>query len=243
MLTRRTGDAREMCLKDEGALQLVITDPPYPTLERHRAVGTTTRLQGHTFDCLTHEDIMGVFACLGDRLDPGCYLIATVDRWSWMIMARIDGIDDRNIKRSARAPVGELTGLWWRTPWDWIKTTKDGEKLYGGMGYHGRRTKEDIMILQKPGKARPAVAEKLRTCLDVVFAPRIKHKDAYPTQKPQVLGSELLDAFAIRGDKVLDPFAGSGRWLIDQAEHLKLDLELWDTIEENEQIVASGDWP
>jgi site-specific DNA-methyltransferase (adenine-specific) len=243
MLTRQTGDARELCLEDGPPLQFIITDPPYPTLERHRSVGTTTRLQSHTFDLLSHEDILGIFACLGERLVPGGYLVATVDRWSWMLLGRIDGVDDMSIKRSAAAPIGELTRLWWRTPWDWIKTTKDGEKLYGGMGYHGRRTKEDIMILQKPGKARPEVAKKLRKCLDVVFAPRVKHPDAYPTQKPQALGRQLLEPFTLAGDKILDPFAGSGRWLIDPAVELELDLELWDLLRDNEAITSSGDWP
>lgn len=169
--------------------------------------------------------------------------MATVDRWSWLLLARIDGVDDMAIRRSARAPKGEITDLWWRTPWDWLKTTLDGKKLYGGMGYHGRRAKEDILILQKPGKARPEVAAKLRKALDVVYAPRIKAVTAYPTQKPQALGRQLLGCFGLEGDSVLDPFAGSGRWLIYPAQEIGVNLELWDVEAFTAKIMDSGGWP
>jgi site-specific DNA-methyltransferase (adenine-specific) len=220
-----------------------VTDPPYPTLERHRAVGTTTRMKSHDqWEYLSHEEILGVLGFLADRVVPGGYVLAVMDAWTWMLLGRLDGIDDRDIKRSARAPRGTLTGLWWRHPWTWVKTTLDGEKVYGGTGYHGRRATEMIAIFQKPGSARQGIKDKIKYDLDVHFAPRIKSTKAYPTQKPVALGEKLLSTFALEGDLVIDPFAGSGRWLVDPAARQQLELELWDLRPETEKMQSSGDW-
>lgn len=41
-----------------------------------------------------------------------------------------------------------------------------------------------------------------------------KEKRLHPTQKPVALGRWLLDKYAKKGDKVFDPFAGSGSFLV-----------------------------
>jgi len=166
--------------------------------------------------------------------------VAVVDVWTWLGLAVTDAVDDLSPKSGTMAPEG-VSGLWWRNPWVWVKTTKDARKLFGGMGYHGRATSEMIIILQKPGKARREIRDGLKKQLNIVFAPRIKNRNAYPTQKPQVLGRQLLEVFSVPGDLVLDPFAGSGRWLIDAAAERDQRLYLWD--KEPIDVSASGDWP
>jgi len=41
-----------------------------------------------------------------------------------------------------------------------------------------------------------------------------KEKRVHPTQKPIALGRWLLETFANKGDKIFDPFAGSGSFLV-----------------------------
>lgn len=240
-LIRVTGDARTMARELDYELGAIVTDPPYPTLLRHRSVGTTTRLKGHIFDLLTHDEILSTIGELGMRLRRGAYAVVVVDIWSWYVMAMLDGVDVRDIE-STKPPVGRVTGLWWRSPWVWVKTTLDGSKVYGGTGYHGRGATEMIAILQAPGKNISPIRERIAKTNNVVFAPRVKSSDAYPTQKPVALGKKLLDVFAVPGLPVIDPFAGSGRWLIGPAAERGVDLHLWDVEPKVEVINDSGDW-
>jgi site-specific DNA-methyltransferase (adenine-specific) len=41
-----------------------------------------------------------------------------------------------------------------------------------------------------------------------------KEKRFHPTQKPVALGRWILEKFAVKGDKIFDPFAGSGSFLV-----------------------------
>ena len=41
-----------------------------------------------------------------------------------------------------------------------------------------------------------------------------KEKRQHPTQKPVPLGRWLLEKYANKGDKIFDPFAGSGSFLL-----------------------------
>jgi site-specific DNA-methyltransferase (adenine-specific) len=51
-----------------------------------------------------------------------------------------------------------------------------------------------------------------------VIAPVAKERTGYPTQKPEALLGQLLEALTCEGDLVLDPFAGSGTTLACAAD-------------------------
>jgi len=49
---------------------------------------------------------------------------------------------------------------------------------------------------------------------DGILGRNKKQKSLHPTQKPVPLGRWLLEKFANKGDKIFDPFAGSGSFLV-----------------------------
>lgn len=205
----------------------MVTDPAYESLERHRAKGTTTRLKvsdassNAWFDIFTNDRFPAFFEQAYRVLKPRSYALIMCD----------DATDE--IIR----PIARDAGFWVWPSWTWVKTKygapragpedmdpdeSRSDDLKIGMGYHGRRSTERIMVLEK--RTRPQLGQAQYTVRsdprgegrqlthlgwpDVFFAPRVDKR--YPTQKPIELVRPLVEQVTTRGESVCDPFCGSG---------------------------------
>jgi site-specific DNA-methyltransferase (adenine-specific) len=181
-----------------GQVDLLITDPPYESLEKHRAVGTTTRLKhskSSSNDWFTifpnarfEELFTEVFRVL--KKDAHFYLFCDAET---MFVAK---------------PIAEAVGFKFWKPLVW-----DKQKI--GMGYHYRARYELVLFFEK-GK------RKLNDLgiPDIISAPRIR--DGYPTEKPVQVCEVLVRQSSEPGQVVADPFCGAGsacRAAIEQGRH------------------------
>ena len=165
---------------------LVITDPAYESLEKHRAVGTTTRLKHSK---ASSNDWFTIFpnARFGElfrevhrvlRDDTHFYLLCDAET---MFIAR---------------PEAEKAGFRFWNPLVWDKCTI-------GMGYHYRARYEFILFFEK-GKRR---LNDLGIA-DIISVPRIR--GGYPAEKPAEVAEVLIRQSSEAGDVIVDPFMGSG---------------------------------
>jgi len=165
---------------------LVITDPPYESLEKHRAVGTTTRLKhskassNDWFDIFPNHRFPALFEQLYRVLKPNRHLYLYCDQET-MFVAK---------------PVGEQAGFRFWKPLVW-----DKRKI--GMGYHYRSRYELILFFEK-GKRKLADLG----VPDVLEEPRV-HR-GYPAEKPARVSEVLVSQSTVAGELVIDPFSGSG---------------------------------
>lgn len=172
-------------LTDE-CIDLVITDPPYESLEKHRAVGTTTRLKdsksssNQWFNIFPNSRFPELFTEVYRVLKPNTHFYLFCDQET-MFEAK---------------PIGEKTGFKFWKPIVW-----DKEKI--GMGYHYRARYEFILFFEK-GK------RKLNdlSIPDVLSVPRVWK--GYPTEKPADLSKILIQQSTQTNEIVIDPFYGSG---------------------------------
>jgi len=163
-----------------GSADLIITDPAYESLEKHRAVGTTTRLTADWFPIFPNSRYPEFFAELFRvlRKDAHCYVLC--DQETMFVVK----------------PIAEAAGFRFWKPLIW-------DKVKMGMGYHYRASYECILFFEK-GK-RNLANKGIR---DVLPCPRIR--GAYPTEKPVELLEVLVQQSSSEGEIVLDPFTGSG---------------------------------
>ena len=173
------------------SVDLVITDPAYESLEKHRAVGTTTRLKHSK---ASSNDWFNIFpnARFGE-LFAEIYRVLAPDRHFYLLC-------DAETMFVAK-PEAEKAGFKFWKPLVWDKRTI-------GMGYHYRARYELILFFEK-GKRR---LNDLGIA-DIIEVPRIR--GGYPAEKPveiaEVLirqSTESLDGAARQ--VVADPFMGSG---------------------------------
>jgi site-specific DNA-methyltransferase (adenine-specific) len=168
------------------SIDLLITDPAYESLEKHRAVGTTTRLK-HSKG--SSNDWFTVFpnARFGELFDEAfrvlkrnthLYLFCDAET---MFVAK---------------PEAERAGFKFWKPLVWDKKTI-------GMGYHYRARYEFILFFEK-GKRRLSDLG----IADVISVPRI-HR-GYPAEKPPAVSEVLIKQSSVPGELVADPFMGSG---------------------------------
>ena len=169
-----------------GSLDLVVTDPPYESLEKHRAVGTTTRLK-HSKS--SSNDWFAIFPnARFDELFAGIYRALRRDSHFYLFC-------DHETMFVVK-PLAEAAGFKFWKPLVWDKCSL-------GMGYHYRARYEFVLFFEK-GK------RKLRNLgiPDVLAIPRVRN--GYPTEKPLELASILIDQSSEEGALVADPFCGSG---------------------------------
>ncbi len=168
------------------SVDLLITDPAYESLEKHRAIGTTTRLKHSK---ASSNDWFKIFpnARFGElfreiyrvlRKDTHFYLLCDAET---MFVAK---------------PAAEQAGFRFWKPLVWDKRTI-------GMGYHYRARYEFILFFEK-GKRR---LNDLGIP-DIISAPRIR--GGYPAEKPAEIADVLIRQSSEPGDVVVDPFMGSG---------------------------------
>lgn len=203
-----------------GSVDLVITDPAYESLEKHRKVGTTTRLKKQWFEIFPNsrypEWLAELYRVL--KKNSHCYIFCDEDT------------------RDVIKPLAIEAGFkfWKSLIWD---------KDMRGMGYHFPASYEFILFLEKgkrnlntnhfrdvlkfpnpmleslidhPDPAVQALLDLLKSTEepwteDVLKARTIcRRKGVYPTEKNEELLKVLVSESSAEGEIVLDTFTGSG---------------------------------
>jgi site-specific DNA-methyltransferase (adenine-specific) len=168
------------------SVDLVVTDPAYESLEKHRAVGTTTRLKhskassNDWFRVFPNSRFAELFTEVFRVLKPDTHFYLFCDAET-MFVAK---------------PEAERAGFRFWKPLVWDKRTI-------GMGYHYRARYELILFFEK-GKRR---LNDLGVA-DIITVPRI-HR-GYPAEKPVKVSEIVIGQSSQAGDVVADPFMGSG---------------------------------
>lgn len=168
------------------SIDLLVTDPAYESLEKHRAVGTTTRLKrsksssNEWFAIFPNARFPELFAEAYRVLRNHTHFYLFCDQET-MFVAK---------------PAAEAAGFRFWKPLIW-----DKRKI--GMGYHYRSRYELILFFEK-GKRRLADL----SIPDVLEVPRIR--GGYPAEKPPQVSEILIRQSSSEGDVVVDPFTGSG---------------------------------
>jgi site-specific DNA-methyltransferase (adenine-specific) len=168
------------------SVDLLITDPPYESLEKHRAIGTTTRLKhsqassNDWFSIFPNERFPELFAAVYRVLKRHSHFYLFCDQET-MFVAK---------------PLAEAAGFRFWKPLVW-----DKRKI--GMGYHYRARYEFILFFEKGKRGLNDLGIP-----DVIECPRVFK--GYPTEKPARVSEVLIQQSSERGDLVVDPFMGSG---------------------------------
>jgi len=168
-----------------GSVDLVVTDPPYESLEKHRAIGTTTRLKQSKassnpwFRIFPNARFAELFAEVFRVLARNAHFYLFTDPETAFIAK----------------PIAEAAGFKFWKPIIWDKQSI-------GMGYHYRSRYEMILFFEK-GKRR---LNDLGTP-DVLVAPRVR--GGYPAEKPPRISEILIKQSTSPGALVVDPFMGS----------------------------------
>jgi site-specific DNA-methyltransferase (adenine-specific) len=169
-----------------GCADLVITDPPYESLEKHRAIGTTTRLKHSK---ASSNDWFSIFPnARFPEFFEAVYRVLKKDSHFYLFC-------DAETMFIAK-PIGEACGFKFWKPLIWDKRTI-------GMGYHYRARYETILFFEKGKRRLNDLAVP-----DIIEAPRVRGR--YPTEKPVEVGEVLVRQSSQAGDLVVDPFMGSG---------------------------------
>lgn len=178
----------------DNSVDLIITDPPYESLEKHRKIGTTTRLKqsksssNQWFQIFPNARFEDLLCQLYRVLKPNrhCYLFC--DQETMFVIK----------------PIAEKMGFKFWKPLVW-------DKVSIGMGYHYRARHEYILFFEK-GKRK---LNNLGTA-DILTCKRVNR--GYPTEKPVPLLRTLIAQSSMQGELVIDPFFGSGATLVAAAQ-------------------------
>jgi site-specific DNA-methyltransferase (adenine-specific) len=191
-ITLRCADAIEFLQSlKKNSVDMVLTDPPYWTLDKHRNVGTTTRLGGNAnkakqtgwFKTINQEYMMQMLDEIYRVLKPNCHAY---------VMS--DGQTLRHILNHAdnsKTPFKNYKPIVW-------------DKVNQGMGYHYRCRHEFFVMLDK-GKNRRLNSLSVP---DVWAVPMIK--GGYSTEKPVSLMEIPILNSTEPLELVVDPFMGGG---------------------------------
>jgi len=180
-----------------GSVDLIVTDPAYESLEKHRAKGTTTRLTKAWFEIFPNARFAALFAAMHRALAKNSHLYVICDETTADVIK----------------PIGRAAGFTF-----WKSIVWDKRKI--GMGYHYRNRCEFALFFEK-GKRKLrdlSVADVLEgknveRYIDAESGPDWLDADGirggYPTQKPLELLKTLVLQSSDMGQLVVDPFAGS----------------------------------
>ena len=168
------------------SIDLLITDPAYESLEKHRAIGTTTRLKhsksssNDWFTIFPNDRFRELFSEAFRVLKRNTHFYLLCDAET-MFVAK---------------PEAEQAGFRFWKPLVW-------DKCSIGMGYHYRARYEFILFFEK-GKRR---LNNLGIA-DIIAVPRVR--GGYPAEKPPEVAEVLIRQSTEPGHVVADPFMGSG---------------------------------
>lgn len=172
------------------SVDLIITDPPYESLEKHRKVGTTTRLKhskassNSWFAIFPNSRFEELLVEIYRVLKKNSHFYLFCDQETMFVIK----------------PIAEKVGFKFWKPIIW-------DKVSIGMGYHYRARHEYILFFEK-GK---------RKLNDLSIPDILCHKrifKGYPTEKPVSLFEVLVAQSTEPGQLIADPFFGSGASLI-----------------------------
>ncbi|HBC3852401.1 site-specific DNA-methyltransferase [Vibrio parahaemolyticus] len=175
---------------DSASVDLLITDPPYESLEKHRKIGTTTRLKvskassNQWFDIFPNDRFEALLCEVYRVLKNHSHFYLFCDQETMFVIK----------------PIAEKIGFKFWKPIVW-------DKVSIGMGYHYRARHEFILFFEK-GK---------RKLNDLSIPDILTHKRVYrgyPTEKPVSLLEVLVAQSSREGELVVDPFFGSGSTLV-----------------------------
>ncbi|CAH7181947.1 site-specific DNA-methyltransferase [Vibrio sp. 10N.261.52.C2] len=178
------------------SVDLLITDPPYESLEKHRKIGTTTRLKvsksssNQWFDIFPNSRFEELLTEIYRVLKNNSHFYLFCDQETMFFIK----------------PIAEKVGFKFWKPIIW-------DKVCIGMGYHYRARHEYILFFEK-GKRK---LNNLSTP-DILTYKRVYR--GYPTEKPVDLLEVLVTQSSNQGELIVDPFFGSGSTLI-AANNLK----------------------
>lgn len=175
---------------DSESVDLLITDPPYESLEKHRKVGTTTRLKvsksssNAWFEIFPNSRFESLLVEIYRVLKKNTHFYLFCDQETMFFIK----------------PIAEKVGFKFWKPIVW-------DKVCIGMGYHYRARHEYILFFEK-GK---------RKINDLSIPDILEHKRVfrgYPTEKPVPLLEVLINQSSQQHELVVDPFFGSGSTLL-----------------------------
>jgi site-specific DNA-methyltransferase (adenine-specific) len=195
-------------LPDE-SVDLVVTDPPYESLQLHRARGTTTRLTTHWFHTVANARLPELLAAIHRVLRRDRHFYLFCDEVTADVIKQQQGICSERLPNGARPAKAGF--VYWKEI-VWAKTTLDGSKIRGGTGYHYRAASERILFFEK-GK-RPLADLGIP---DVLLAPRSPVPG--PAVKPNAVVRTLILQSSEPGELVVDPFAGTGVVGVESRAH------------------------
>lgn len=168
------------------SIDLVITDPAYESLEKHRKIGTTTRLKhsksssNDWFQIFPNSRFPEFFVEVYRVLKNNTHFYMMCDQETMFVTK----------------PMAEEAGFKFWKPIVW-----DKEKI--GMGYHYRARYEFILFFEKGKRNLNDLG-----IADVISCKRVN--GGYPTEKPVELSEVLVKQSTAIGELVIDPFMGSG---------------------------------
>ena len=160
---------------------LVITDPPYDSLEEHRARGTTTRLTNEWFEVVDERYYRPLF------LEFRRVMRRNAHGYCFCDQSTLPHIKD----------AVENAGLRWFKFLVW-------DKCDIGLGYHYRSQHELVAFFGRESGRHL----RDRSIGDVLRYKRVR--GGYPTQKPVELCQTFVTQSSGPGQHVIDPFCGSG---------------------------------
>ena len=187
---------------EDGTVDIVLSDVAYESLEKHRKMGSTTRLKKEWFEIFPNERLPEFFAELYRVMKKNSHLYFFCDSET-MFEAK---------------PIAEKAGFkfWKPLVWDYKSI---------GMGYHYRSQVQFVLFFEKGKRkladlAQPDLIEIVRKSYDkrthhLVDLMSIKKasnlKGAYPTEKPWEIARILCETTGVDADTVvMDPSCGSG---------------------------------
>jgi site-specific DNA-methyltransferase (adenine-specific) len=168
------------------SVDLVVTDPPYESLEKHRAIGTTTRLKhskassNDWFRVFPNARFPELFREIHRVLARNRHFYLFTDAETMFVVK----------------PIAESVGFKFWKPLVW-----DKQRI--GLGYHYRSRHEFVLFFEK-GKRKIVDL----SVPDIISAARIH--GGYPTEKPVRVSEVLVRQSTVPGELVIDPFMGSG---------------------------------
>lgn len=155
---------------------LIVTDTAYESLEKHRAVGTTTRLQSW-FPIFTNDRFLALFRELWRVLKPNTHLYFMCDQET-MFVAK---------------PIAEAAGFKFWKPLVWDKKTI-------GMGYHYRGQYELVLFFEKGERPLNDLSRS-----DVLSVPRVRggYPTEKPEELIRILVEQSSEPGHLVGDPFL----------------------------------------
>ncbi len=171
---------------EDKSVDLIITDPPYESLEKHRRSGTTTRLKvsqassNEWFEIFPNSKFPELFQEFYRILKDDTHFYLFCDSET-MFVAK---------------PIAESCGFKFWKPIVW-------DKVSIGMGYHYRSRYEFILFFEKGKRKLQSMSIP-----DILASKRIYN--GYPAEKPVDIMEILVGQSSQPNEIVLDPFCGSG---------------------------------